>query len=101
MAGGSARVRPRRLPGTSPTRAACPSRRSGEIRRAGSFGSATALGDVRLRERARVRAAAVTDRPLERAALVLPGPAVGPSTTVDDDRHVRVVLVVLDHLVVE
>src|SRR5207244_2957406 len=40
-------------------------------------------------------------RPLERAASVLPAPTVGSLATVDDHRHVRVVLVVLDHLVVE
>src|SRR3954453_13916039 len=50
-----------------------------------------------------MRAAAVADRPLllvlePRLPLLA---AVGPIAAVDDDGHVRVVLVVLDHLVVE
>src|SRR6185503_15599450 len=54
-------------------------------------------------ERARMSAAAVADRPLllvlePRLPLLAP---IGPVAAVDDDRHVRVVLVVLDHLVVE
>src|SRR3954454_7763918 len=50
-----------------------------------------------------MRAAAVADRPLllvlePRLPLLA---AVGPIAAVDDDGHVRVVLVVLDHLVLE
>src|SRR5919197_1027578 len=56
---------------------------------------------VGVRERAGVRAAAVADCALERAACVLPAPPVVALTPVDDHRDVRVVLVVLDHLVVE
>src|SRR6476659_11235984 len=50
-----------------------------------------------------MRAAAVSNRPLllvlePRLAFL---PTIGPFAAVDDDGHVRVVLVVLDHLVVE
>src|SRR5690348_15674826 len=49
-----------------------------------------------------MRAAAVADLPF---ALELLGrlsvPAIGPLASVDDDRHVRIVPVVLDHLVVQ
>src|ERR671934_261747 len=52
--------------------------------------------------RHRSRAAAVADRPLlVELAGRLARATVGALAAVDDDRHVRVVLVVVDHLVVE
>src|SRR5438445_531424 len=57
-------------------------------------------GRVGVRERAgRTLAPPVADDPV--AAVLLAGAAVGALPPVDDDRHVRVVLVVLDHLVEE
>src|SRR2546425_5924286 len=51
------------------------------------------------RERPRMSAATISDRPLAAEALmVAPIPAPAP---IDDHGHVRVVLVVLDHLLVE
>src|SRR5579864_8840045 len=61
------------------------------------------LGRVRVRERARdASPAPVADLPLLLVlARVLSRPPVGTVAPVDDDGHVRVVLVVLDHLVVQ
>src|SRR6188474_85645 len=57
-------------------------------------------GKIRARERALgALAATVPDQAL--AAVRPPGAAVVPLAAVDDDGHVRVVLVVLDHLLVE
>src|SRR5438552_3588146 len=60
-------------------------------------------GQVRVGKGSRdPRAAAVARLALlDELRLGLPGAAVGALTAVDDHRHVRVVLVVLDHLVVE